>query len=368
MGDKTVTALAGEWVFRSRRTLFGWLVTRVLLSATQVRAHHGAAAHYDPADQVTLTGVVTELQFVNPHSFVHIEVTEDDGGVATWRCELSGATQLIRRGWSRDTLAAGHRITVTGGRARREANSCDIETLVLSDGRFVDEGESIEGVEIPRQVAGEDDVADRPRYLANGQPNISGSWVARNGGGTGGETPDGPPEPTPEGLAASERFDFRFDNPVIRCQSGNIITDWYRQQHVNDIQQRDDSVVIRYGYLDLERTINLGMAEHPDEVEPSVEGHSIGRWEGETLVVDTVGFIERALHPRQEIMISDQTHIVERFTYDHDSRTLMREFTVNDPLYLARPFSGINVADVAAWEYRPFECVDLSGDNNRRPE
>ncbi|MGI9258313.1 MAG: DUF6152 family protein [Gammaproteobacteria bacterium] len=361
-------APAYERIFRSQLMLRGLLAISVLLSATRVLAHHGAAAHYDPDDQVTLTGVVTDLQFVNPHSFVHIEVAEDGGGVVTWRCELSGATQLIRRGWTRDTLAEGHRITVTGGRARREVNSCDIETLVFNDGRFVDEGESIEGVAVPRQIASEDEVANRPRYLANGQPNMSGSWVAQNGGGTGGETPDGPPEPTPAGLEASERFDFRFDNPVIRCESGNIITDWYRQQHVNDIEQQDDRVIVRYGYLDLERTIHLGVEEHPDEITPSVEGHSIGRWEGETLIVETVGFIERALHPRQEIMISDQTRIVERFTYDHESRTLTRDFTVNDPLYLAKAFRGINVADVAAWEYRPFECVDLSGDNNRRPE
>ncbi len=354
-------------IVRSRFKLLCAVATAILLSAAQVRAHHGAAAHYDPDDQVTLTGVVTELQFVNPHSFVRIEVAEEGGGSVTWRCELSGATQLIRRGWARDTLAEGHRITVTGGRARREANSCDIETLVLNDGRFVDEGESIEGVATPRQVASENEIADRPRSLSNGQPNISGSWVSRDGGGTGGETPDGPPEPTAAGLAASERFDFRFDNPVIHCQSGNIITDWYRQQHVNGIEQFDDRVVIRYGYLDLERTIHLGVTEHPDEISPSVEGHSIGWWEGETLVVDTVGFVERALHPRQEIMISERTHIVERFSYEHESRTLTREFTVNDPLYLAKPFRGINVSDVAAWEYRPFECVDLSGENNRRP-
>ena len=340
----------------------------VLLSASTVRAHHGAAAHYDPNDQVTLTGVVTELQFVNPHSFVHIDVDAGNGGGAIWRCELSGATQLIRRGWARDTLVEGHRITVTGGRARREANSCDIETLILNDGRLVDEGESIEGVAIPRQVASDDEVADRPRYLANGQPNISGFWVSRNGGGTGGETPDGPPEPTAAGLVASERFDFRFDNPVIRCESGNIITDWYRQQHVNEIEQQDDRVMLRYGYLDLERTIHLDAAEHPDEITPTIEGHSIGWWEDETLVVDTVGFVERALHPRQEIMISSETSIIEKFTYDHASRTLTRDFTVTDPLYLAKAFRGINVADVAAWEYRPFECVDLSGENNRRSE
>ncbi len=344
------------------------LAAMSLLAATPVLAHHGAAAHYDPGDQVTLTGVVTELQFVNPHSFVHIEIAEGAGDATTWRCELSGATQLIRRGWTRDTLAAGHRITVTGGRARRESNSCDIETLVLNDGRFVDEGESIEGASIPQRVASDERAVERAMYLANGQPNLSGAWVSRNGGGTGGNTPNGPPQPTDAGLAAAEHFDFRFDNPVIRCESGNIIADWYRQQHVNDIEQSDDRVTIRYGYLDLVRTIHLDTDSHPENLTPSVAGHSIGHWEGDTLVVDTTGFVERALIPRQEIMISAQARIVERFSYDSGARTLTRDFTVFDPLYLTEPYQGINVSDIAARPYQPFACVDLSGENNRRPE
>jgi hypothetical protein len=58
---------------------------------------------------------------------------------------------------------------------------------------------------------------------------------------------------------------------------------------------------------------------------------------------------------------------MERFMYDGESRTLARDFVVTDPLYLTEPYPGRNVSDIAAVPYRPFNCVDLSGENNRRP-
>ena len=88
----------------------------------------------------------------------------------------------------------------------------------------------------------------------------------------------------------------------------------------------------------------------------------------DVLVVDTVGFLPRALNPRAEVMISGQTHILERFEYDEAERALLRRYTVTDPLYLEKPYSGVNVSDIAAQQYQPFQCVDLSGENNRRPD
>ena len=332
-----------------------------------VYAHHGAAAHFDPDDVVTLEGMITELQFVNPHAFVHVDVADDSGATQSWRCELSGATQLIRRGWTPETLAPGQTVEIVGERARREENSCAMLTIVFTDGKLIESGLGIEGAVIPEAVAYVAGTASRPKYLVNGQPNLSGAWVSRSGGGTG-NVNDGPPVPSAAGLVASEEFDFRYDNPVIRCESGNIIADWSRQSHVNDIQQDDDQITLRYGYLDLARTIHLDASGHPENLVPTVEGHSIGRWEDDVLVVDTIGFLPRALNPRAEVMISGQTHILERFEYDEAERALLRHYTVTDPLYLEKPYSGVNVSDIAAQQYQPFQCVDLSGENNRRPD
>ncbi|MBT5558590.1 MAG: hypothetical protein HOJ88_01755 [Proteobacteria bacterium] len=354
-------------VDRMRRQCLFWLFVILTLAVVgPAAAHHGAAAHYNSDDLVEIEGIVTHVQFVNPHAVVHLDVASPDGELTSWRCEMSGATQLTRRGWTKELLVAGHSVQIIGARARREANACAMESIVLADGRYLENDNNIEGIVVPETVASSNEIAKRPGYLDNGQPNISGPWVAQTGTTTGGEVTSGPPEPTPAGLAAAEDFDFRFDNPVIRCESGNIISDWYRQSHVNDIQQSAESVQIHYGYLDLVRTIYLGEVTHPENLSPSVAGHSIGRWDGDVLEVDTVALRATALHPRDETMISDSVHIQERFWYNKAAQTLVRDYTVTDPLYLAKPFTGRNISDISARPYQPFDCVDLTGDNNRR--
>jgi hypothetical protein len=330
----------------------------------QAHAHHGSAPHFDPDDIVSFDGTVTEMHFVNPHAVVHFDVDEADGSTTQWRCELSGAAQLGRFGWSRDTLVAGQEIRIVGSRARREANSCDTQAIHLADGTNLSRDVHIQGtIEQPR-IAGSADATSRRRYLDNGQPNISGGWIV----GEGGRVVNAPPVPTESGLQAGERYDVRFDDPVIRCESTNIVWDWARQAHVNDIRQEDNQILIRYGFLDLTRTIYFDGADHPENLVPSLEGHSIGHWDGDTLVIDTIGFLPRAFIPRESIMTSAQMHVVERFSYDNESNTLVRDYIVTDALYLAEPYRGRDVAGLAAAAYQPFDCVDLSGENNRRPD
>jgi len=343
------------------------LVNAVLLTlvpAAQVNAHHGAAPHYDPDDFVTLDGTVAELRFVNPHSFLHVNVIGADGERVEWRCELGGATLLGRQGWTSETLTPGQPITLVGERARREENACSTDSIVLADGAEIGNGARIEGTVARAVVANRANSESRPKYLENGQPNLTGSWILRAGGGMGG----GFPEPTEAGRLAAAGYDGRYDNPVIRCESGNIILDWTRQSHVNDIRQDENELTLRYGYLDLIRTIHLDVASHPENLTPSIEGHSIGSWEDDVLVVDTIGFQPRALIPRIPLMTSDQMRVTERFAFNEDERTLTREFVVTDSIYLSEPYTGRDVSDAAAEPYRPFNCVDLSGENNRRPD
>ena len=83
----------------------------------------------------------------------------------------------------------------------------------------------------------------------------------------------------------------------MRCETTSILFDWTFDGAVNRITQNDDTIVIQYGQLGFTRTIHMNMTEHPAGVEPSRAGHSIGRWEGDVLVVDTVGFAPGVLSP-----------------------------------------------------------------------
>ena len=106
----------------------------------------------------------------------------------------------------------------------------------------------------------------------------------------------------------------REDNPRFRCETTSIIFDWTFDGPVNRITQNKDSIVIQYGQFGLKRTVYMNLKEHPANIKPSRAGHSIGKWEGDVLVVDTTGFLPGVLNA--PVRHSDKLHVVERFSLD----------------------------------------------------
>ena len=142
------------------------------------------------------------------------------------------------------------------------------------------------------------------------------------------------------------------------CATTNMFTDWTMDQHVNRIQQTKETLKIDYGYMDISRTVYLNMAAHPKDAKPSKWGHSIGRWEGDTLVVDTANFLAGPIG--NGVMHSDRYHLVERFTMSSDGKTLTRSWTGEDPLYLTESFSGQDSVEISQTPYEPYNCTDLT--------
>src|SRR5262245_56206859 len=86
-----------------------------LLAATMpLAAHHSFSAEFDGSKTVTLEGKVIKMEWVNPHSWLHIDVTKPDGTVEHWAVEGGSPNVLVRLGWNRDSLPAGNKIKVTG--------------------------------------------------------------------------------------------------------------------------------------------------------------------------------------------------------------------------------------------------------------
>lgn len=383
---------------------FRLLTISTLLSAlvysTDSGAHHSNAPHFDNTKEISLTGVVTKWAFVNPHAYIYLDVAEAGGETHNWRCEGSSATSLGRNGYSPKTFVPGQEITVVGNPARREDYDCALTSIVFADGTVVSRNEALPENkrvgELPIVVGSSESRAD---YLDNGQPNISGYWLragrggppsarvglgrgpagARAGGAPaaggrpGARGPGGPPRGpqiglTAAGQAVQDAYEQIYDDPAIHCDIGNIFFGWTHDGHVNEIKQYDDRIVMQYGYMDFVRTIYLNMEEHPDDLVPSRGGHSIGHWEGDALVVDTVGFTQGILFPLTGIPNSDQMHATERFWYDKDSMTLNSSYTAVDPVFLNEPYTGRATLAISAVPYEPYNCTELSGDNNRRPE
>ena len=103
-------------------------------AAAGVNAHHSSVPWYDlDADHISVTGVVTEFQFINPHVYIILDVTAEDGSVEEWRIESTSKNRLIRAGWSEDSIKVGQTVTATGFPAR-QGNGIDSEHIVVEDG------------------------------------------------------------------------------------------------------------------------------------------------------------------------------------------------------------------------------------------
>ena len=118
------------------------------LFASSASAHHSFAAEYDNNKQVTITGTVQKVAWVNPHAYVYIDVKEENGKITTWAFESLSPNALARQGWSRNSLKAGETVTVNGYLAKDgkpladgsvHANS---RLITTADGRKVFAGSS----------------------------------------------------------------------------------------------------------------------------------------------------------------------------------------------------------------------------------
>jgi DNA/RNA endonuclease YhcR with UshA esterase domain len=108
-----------------------------LAAAGSAAAHHSFATQYDADQPVTLTGVVTKVEWMNPHARFYVDVKDESGNVTNWNLELASPNVLTRNGWSRTSLKEGDEVTVEGSRARSGAAMANARTVKLADGRQV---------------------------------------------------------------------------------------------------------------------------------------------------------------------------------------------------------------------------------------
>ena len=356
-----------------------------LAGATPALAHHGFGL-FQMEKFADWSGTLTKFDLVNPHSYLYFDAVGADDKPLSIRCEMRAATLIKRSGWKTEEFVAGRHVDVHGHPHRDDPHSCYLESVSLGGTTSIDRNDQFTRAPV--------DTSKRPLKLPSGEPNISGDWAVEQAvltvppsGGRGDLVPrslreayasgkitiaeirsrnpaPSRPQYTEAGQAAATAFRMWSpeDNPRLQCKATSVVFDWTFDWPVNRITQttagNEKVIDIDYGLYSNTRRIHVGMDKHPAGLAPSNTGHSIGKWEGDTLVVDTVGFAAGVLVPPTRN--SDKLHVVERFTLDSKTFAMKREYTVEDPVYLAAPYTGQDTVLLSDTPFEKQRCAELT--------
>ena len=327
----------------------------VLLSAVTVAAsaHHSFAPHFDASKPVLISGVVSEYEQRNPHAYLHVLATDANGRTREYVCESHGVTQLARNGVTPQLLAPGTQVTLRGSQARRDPYMCFFDSVELADGRVL----SVNG---PRATA----PAAAPR-AADQRSDMYGTWLL-----VPADRSTSGPQPmmsylTAAGRTAVEAYDPFVDDPTFRCDPVAIRRVWFAPGTPLSIARDGDRVILRHEWMDVERTVHLGLDAHPSDGPRTSLGHSIGRFEGDTLVIETANYsagvlrqyVEVPGEPLRGLLHSEALTTVERIRFDAESNRLQVTIEHADPVFFTRAFDPV-AAEYAPTdlEIQPFGC------------
>ena len=300
--------------------------------AAPALAHHSASA-FDTRQEVTVTGTVTQYRFANPHVYLTVQVKKDDGSVATMEVEAGAASVLNGLGFNKESVKVGETVTITGNPGRREPAKLLLgKDLYKRDGSYVPLNISSRSVYDAKVNATATSIAGTwfpPRTEFFGFMGAAGKWPL-----------------TERGRAAVKSVDPKATTQKDCIPLGAPALMFYPVASTIEVQK--DRVLLKVDWMDTERTVWLDGRAHPPATQTFLHGHSVGRWEGKTLVVETTNFRDHAMGTSASLPASSQKKLTERFTVGEDGKTLVYSGTIEDPVYLTQPMQWSG-----KWEYRP---------------
>jgi hypothetical protein len=316
-------AVASKVAFPSSISLIAAAMLACIVAGAASAHHSDVALRLE--EVLTFEGVVTEFTLRNPHSYFVVETTEVTGETQAWEVQMGSALSMSRRGWSAETLSLGDVVTVGIHPAR------DGRTYGLFDG-LEKNGLPVSYDRLP------------PPSNAARATSIEGVWLVDRErlpddypGGLA-ELMDRDMTTTEKGRLAAEAFSQdSLENPELSCitkptPGGLIYTDIYPLQ----IEILDDEpiVMIRSQYFDQERTVYMDGREHPPADQRTHEGHSIGWWEDDVLVVDTTNFADDRSPYLIGVPSGAEKHVVERYRLQAAGTHMTLQFVLEDPEYM----------------------------------
>jgi len=293
------------------------LVAGLLLSGPS-DAHHSPAA-FDRTQEVRLEGTVTRFAYNNPHSYLTIEIVGDDGRRISQEIEVAPISTVRPLGLTRDSLQVGDRVTVRANPSRRGTGTVMGLDVTRMDGRV-----------LPLHISA---ASVRPMSTALAT-SIEGVWLPATQAfsATFAALPSWPmTELGRQEFAEARRANSTTHSDCVPAGAPMLML----YPVALSIEVDEKSVVFDIDWLGARRVVRLD-GTHPVALPPSLQGDSIGRWEGDTLVLDSIGFTDETWLGRGGKFHSDQMRVIEKFT--RAGNQVLYEVTVEDPEVLVQPW------------------------------
>lgn len=322
----------------------------LLISAPASFAHHSTAGFFDSSKKVEISGVVTKIQWRNPHTIFELDVESENGEIIEWTVESGSLSILRAQGLSGEILEVGDSVKILGDESLRNLPEMFARNMLLASGdevllTFGAREYFSAAPEVERLLGSYDE-----GVIAQARENADGIFRVWSRIGDGlqfrvpifnGNTIRNLPF-TEKGRAIRESWDPSADF-ILGC------TDWNMPRLMGNPQPMEfiregDNILIKFEEGDALRVVNMNkdMSSAPEE--HSLMGYSIGHWQGDTLVIETSKIIENS----HEMPVSSETTLVEKFSVSPDGSELYYEIIVTDPIMLTE-----SVTKTMTWDWRP---------------
>ncbi|MEO6080658.1 MAG: DUF6152 family protein [Steroidobacteraceae bacterium] len=312
-----------------------------------VSAHH-STANFDTRQTVEFRATVTKFEFNNPHSHLYLERASPEGVKEQWLVELPSVPAMRSTGiTSRDKFKPGDVITFRGSPDR------DPKKKYVTFNRITKEDGTVFG----REQDASQRTAQTPK--GPGSSDFTGTWSLMGWIPEGGTRAFFDPvsySVTQKGKTVLAEYAEEKD-PVLNCEKHGLPRSIYGV-YPRSITRKGNNLEFHYEYMDVLRTIHMDQKSHPANAPRSHIGHSIGRMEGNILVIETANFSAQRWGNGRGLDSSDQKQLVERYTMGPDGHTMKVTFTLTDPVYLTQP-----VVETFSFSYSPeYKISDFNCD------
>jgi hypothetical protein len=359
-----------------------------IAAALPVAAHHDLRAEFDEQKPVTLRGIATRFDWNNPHAMLYVDMKDAAGEIVNWAVEWASPLELRRAGWTKDAVKVGDTVTVEAWQARDGSKLASGRSIVLASGKRLAEGRETEATLVsepqkptPRWPDGHPQLGPAPMEKGYWASPSAASMVETTAGnirmdnyGLLANLDDAarvaPFQPWAKGLYEYRQRAFLKDDPMLSCLPAAGPRMFQVAHGVQFLEQpeRRRIFVLSGGGNRNWRLIYLDGRELPnsEDVSPTYFGYSSGRWEGDTLVVESNAFNERFWFSNGGLPHTEGLHLTERFARP-DFNTLSYEVRVNDPGTYTRPWSSAwTLHWVAGQDMQEYFCQDNSKDESHK--